>query len=100
MTFDKHNLPTKFLRPPVKATHEHAIETWPRNWSVYFIARHWSGGEKGCLTTIAKWLQQVDPQPKPLTRQRVQAIRDSVSWALRDYSDGELGINTDTDAVK
>lgn len=92
MTFNKHTLPDIYLEPPVPAPTPYAEETWPRNWSLYFIARNWDGPRHGVLTELAKWVGQVDPSGKAVTKQRVQSILGAVAWSLSGYSDSELGI--------
>lgn len=92
MTYNKHTLPDFYLEPPVPALTPYAEETWPRNWSLYYIARHWDGPRRGVLTELARWTGRVEPG-KGVTKQRVQSILGAVAWALSGYSDAELGIN-------
>lgn len=93
MAFNETNLPDTLLQPPIPAPNSFVQDTWERNWSIYFIGRHWNGPEKGILTTLARWSHEVSPTDKRLSRQRIQAILGATAWALRDYSDAELGIN-------
>ena len=92
MTYNKHTLPDLYLDPPVSSPSPDKAETWPRNWSLYYIARHWDGPRHGVLTELARWTGRVEPG-KGVTKQRVQSILGAVAWALSGYSDAELGIN-------
>jgi hypothetical protein len=99
MTYTKQNLPTRFLKPPVKPTDPLAEEFWDRNWSIFAIATQWGDNPHGMLTAIANWAHQVDPAEKKITRQRVQAIVHAMAWKMRDYSSAELGFDNEVSAA-
>lgn len=93
MTFTFTNLPDQLLTPAIPAPPQHDPETWARNWSLYFIHRHWTGSTWGRFEALADWVATVTGQPR-LSRQRIHMIVYATGRALRDYTDAELGIDT------
>lgn len=94
MTFTANNLPDKLLTPPIPAPNQFVEPFWERNWSIYFIARHWPDEGYGRDTAIVRWLKRLDPRSPELSRQRILTILGQTAWNLRDYTDDELGIES------
>lgn len=93
MTYNKHTLPERLIAPPVPAPNQDHAATWPRNWNIYAVAMQWDGPSRGMLTALADWINRFYPESKkPLSRQRVKQIIQSVHFHTMHYSAAELGL--------
>jgi hypothetical protein len=83
MTYNKTNLPARFLTPPVAPPHQLSKATWKRNWNIYHVYTNWDGTRYGLLNVLARWVRSIDHKPQ-LSRQRIETIAKNTHWLLRD----------------